>query len=216
MIVYVGSKNLYRSSNIVNQLYNEYNGFIPFRLDPNKIELHKQFVYCLTINDLVVYDLRTPNGIFKYINVIQGAINSSDKINYGLIAKSPQINIRNEIDMNRFVNNILLGHVKENEISKSLFLELKYLYDNNQGFWDIENWKSFYYSVLCKNVSDKQLLRYRELYLKRIGEVLQRVDKENLFLYFAPLSEARLEDGHGYICTTNPNYVKFVDVEKRR
>lgn len=88
MIVYVGSKNLYRKTSGISQLYNEYNGFIPFRLDPNKIELYKPFIYCLTINDLVVYDLRTPNGIFKYINVIQGAINSSDKINYGLIANS--------------------------------------------------------------------------------------------------------------------------------
>lgn len=216
MIVYVGSKNLYHGTSVLTQLYKEYDGFIPFVLNPNKIELYKQFVYCLTINDLVVYDLRTPNGIFKYINVIQDVLNSSDKISYGLIAKSPRVEIRYEIDINKFVNNVLIGRVKENELSRSIFLELNYLYENNIGFWSIENWKSFYNSVLCKNVSDKQLSRYRELYLKRIGEVLKRVDKDNLLLYFAPLSEARLEDGHGYICTTNPMYVKFVDVEKRR
>lgn len=216
MIVYVGSKNLYRSSNIVNQLYNEYDGCIPFMLDSNNIENYKTYIYCLTLNDIAIYDFRNQTGYFDYIDMVQNILNKSNKVYYGLLCRLPKLNLRKDIDLNKFVYNLENGIVKDTEIFKSLILSIEEMYKNEQKFWSLDFWSFSLRDKNLKHLSQKQLLRYRKLFLIRIIKVIEKINKRELLLYFVPISSMCKQENKGYICTTNPNYVKFVDVEKRR
>lgn len=214
MILFAGSNSCYKGVNALKNIMQENKGYVPLYSSNNMKPFKYTYMYRVSVNNLVLYDFSNLEGLSKYIDVLQGAINRTDKILYGLLKEGPIIELKEVLNMEKLLQSIKKKDIMNNSNSlDSLAAEIveSLVKHNRNNFWDKSYWVTYYFNRGIP-VSLNQVERHIKLYYKRLRNLIYYTVKEQTLLYmYSHSDDDRNKKESGACLTLNSNYIKYLD-----